>query len=432
MENENSMKNKRLLYTPLIAMLVLSMAMVNASGYVPPGPPATWIYVDPDPKTFFTIENLTCTEFNVSVNIHDVTNLYGYEFKLGFNTTLLNATAVYPGPVNTAAGIWKLLPQQEIGGEYVWTPLEHVAEGYVHAGCVFINPWSGSGTLMTITFHILMAPPREPVSVPENRTVSCALDLYDTVLGDPVGGTIPHGVDDGFYEYIRPQIVAGDPPVAIFTWEPATPLVDEMVTFNASDSYDPDGSIVSYDWSFGDNTAGTGESTTHAYTAPGTYVVTLTVTDDTDLSSTAQDIIQVIEVVILPEGANLVKKSAWPERHHFDVSAELGKGRDDINTLYALVRNLNEVNSTDVKVVFTVYRAADMYQLGTINATGTLTPGPPDIRLEVSFDTKDPTWQYMGTKIVYKVSTTAFYLDGTDWVQIEGPKVKWLRFSVQP
>jgi PKD repeat protein len=52
------------------------------------------------------------------------------------------------------------------------------------------------------------------------------------------------------------------------------------VAFDASASSDPDGSIASYAWNFGDNTTGTGVSTTHSYTTAGSFTVTLTVTDN--------------------------------------------------------------------------------------------------------------------------------------------------------
>ena len=46
---------------------------------------------------------------------------------------------------------------------------------------------------------------------------------------------------------------------------------------DASGSRDPDGSIVSYAWSFGDGAFGNGSRASHAYGAAGSYTVTLTV-----------------------------------------------------------------------------------------------------------------------------------------------------------
>ena len=45
-------------------------------------------------------------------------------------------------------------------------------------------------------------------------------------------------------------------------------------------SSDPDGSIASRSWTFGDNTTSTATNPSHAYAAAGTYTVTLTVTDN--------------------------------------------------------------------------------------------------------------------------------------------------------
>jgi len=53
---------------------------------------------------------------------------------------------------------------------------------------------------------------------------------------------------------------------------------DALVSFDGSASTDNVG-IVSYDWSFGDGTTGTGKTTSHAYASPGSYTVTLTVMD---------------------------------------------------------------------------------------------------------------------------------------------------------
>ncbi len=68
-------------------------------------------------------------------------------------------------------------------------------------------------------------------------------------------------------------------PIATITASPhegQTPLV---VTLSASDSVDPDGDYLFYAWSFGDGTTGAGASTTHIYSTPGAYSITLVVTD---------------------------------------------------------------------------------------------------------------------------------------------------------
>ncbi len=69
------------------------------------------------------------------------------------------------------------------------------------------------------------------------------------------------------------------PPVADFNYSPRTPQVGQPVTFNASYSYDPDGDIVSYEWDFGDEVAGSGMTVEHVYASPGSFAVSLTVTD---------------------------------------------------------------------------------------------------------------------------------------------------------
>ena len=69
-------------------------------------------------------------------------------------------------------------------------------------------------------------------------------------------------------------------PVAEFSFSPSSPIVGDIISFNASSSSDPDGSITSYAWNFGDGTTGTGQLVTHTYTTSGTKSATLTVTDN--------------------------------------------------------------------------------------------------------------------------------------------------------
>jgi uncharacterized repeat protein (TIGR03803 family) len=72
------------------------------------------------------------------------------------------------------------------------------------------------------------------------------------------------------------------PPAASFTATPASGTAPLTVQFDASASSDPDGSIASYGWHFGNDTAAaeSGMTISHVFQAGGTYTVTLTVTDN--------------------------------------------------------------------------------------------------------------------------------------------------------
>ena len=69
------------------------------------------------------------------------------------------------------------------------------------------------------------------------------------------------------------------PPTAAFTYSPSSPTTQQTIQFT-DESTDPDGSIPSWQWSFGDGGSSTTQSPTHQYADDGAYTVTLEVTDD--------------------------------------------------------------------------------------------------------------------------------------------------------
>jgi hypothetical protein len=85
------------------------------------------------------------------------------------------------------------------------------------------------------------------------------------------------------------------PPVAEFVFSPASPKVGEPVRFDASDSFDPDGQIVKYEWDFeSDGTIDAqGVQVEHVFNRASTFTVTLTVTDNDNETSTARKAITV-------------------------------------------------------------------------------------------------------------------------------------------
>jgi len=72
-------------------------------------------------------------------------------------------------------------------------------------------------------------------------------------------------------------------PVPGFDVTPGQPIAGDVLTFDASASYDLDGAILEYQWTFGDGSIGSGVVVTHTYILPGAYRVTLTVTDSSGL-----------------------------------------------------------------------------------------------------------------------------------------------------
>lgn len=90
------------------------------------------------------------------------------------------------------------------------------------------------------------------------------------------------------------------PPVAAAKASAYEVFVNEAITFDGSDSYDPDGgSIVLYEWDWdGDGTYDeTGKILNHAYASPGTYYVQLKVTDDEMQTDTLD---KPLEIVVKP------------------------------------------------------------------------------------------------------------------------------------
>ncbi|MCC5831323.1 MAG: PKD domain-containing protein [Phycisphaeraceae bacterium] len=96
------------------------------------------------------------------------------------------------------------------------------------------------------------------------------------------------------------DVIVNIPPVAV-AGEPREGDWNTAIAFDAAASHDADGVIVGYHWDFGDGASSERAATTHAYQEPGTYLATLTVTDNR--GATAAD---TVEVVVHDTRADLV------------------------------------------------------------------------------------------------------------------------------
>jgi len=82
------------------------------------------------------------------------------------------------------------------------------------------------------------------------------------------------------------RVPPGDVPTASFTAAPLGGRAPLTVDFDASASFDPDGTITDFEWDFGDGAKGAGAITAHTFAAAGRFTVVLTVTDNDRLSAT--------------------------------------------------------------------------------------------------------------------------------------------------
>ncbi len=115
--------------------------------------------------------------------------------------------------------------------------------------------------------------------------------------------------DDGATGTATVEIaVINTPPSASIGTDVASGVAPLQVVFTGTGT-DPDGTIASYHWAFGDGSTSTEQSPTHTFSEPGAYTVTLTVTDDGGATGTAtvditvEPVAPVIESVSLADGA---------------------------------------------------------------------------------------------------------------------------------
>lgn len=122
-----------------------------------------------------------------------------------------------------------------------------------------------------------------------------------TCFGDPSVQLRTPGTPEG-------PIPGNQPPVADFTYY--FPTSDLTVAFE-DQSYDPDGTIVSWDWDFGDSNTSTEQHPIHTYASAGTYPVTLTVTDNEGATDSVTKDVTV--------------SGPTPEMYVFDISMSIKK-----------------------------------------------------------------------------------------------------------
>ncbi len=92
---------------------------------------------------------------------------------------------------------------------------------------------------------------------------------------------------------LTPSAPANQPPVSVFVYTPTSPAVGDWIQFNGAASTDPNGTIASYAWNFGNGATSTGPTAWYRYTTGGIFNVSLTVTDNLGAATTSTQSVRV-------------------------------------------------------------------------------------------------------------------------------------------
>jgi hypothetical protein len=173
----------------LIAMIIALILISSLGPIINPvaGDSTPEVKVDPASLEYYT--KATGKEFTIAVKIMNVTNLYGFDMELRWNTTFLeyvshsvrvpkntytdgvlyNPTLLLADDVNATAGTY-------------WIAYSSMDQA---------PSFNGTGTAFTMTFQVIHHP-RDP-----EPTANITLELYSTDLADRSGDPIAHTAEHG-------------------------------------------------------------------------------------------------------------------------------------------------------------------------------------------------------------------------------------------
>ena len=252
----------------LLLISVLTLAFNMRLGYVYSSSnlssDGTLVYVNPEKIT----GNLNDI-FTIDIVVFNVTDLYGVDILFSWDPTILEYVSHtakipvedYPDGILHEPGFIIKDDVDVTEGTY-WL---------AYASMSPAEPFNGTGIAFNMTFRIV------------SLSGACILDIVAAELSDGGGNPIAVEIKDGLF-------TPAGAPIARFSWWPEIGVVEKPVIFNASESYDPDGSIVSYFWDFGDGYAMSTTNPVIAHTfnhtlISKTYTVSLIVEDDSGTNS---------------------------------------------------------------------------------------------------------------------------------------------------
>ena len=194
---------------------------------------------------------------------------------LGYLFNLNSVTTTWATPVDNPPTVAITSPKD---GDVVAASVPVIATASDDSGVAFVEFFAGTRSIGTdsdgndgwsVTW--------DTTAVADGKTTLTAI-AYDTANQTAMSTGIVVSIDN-----------VNSPPTAALT----VTCSALTCSFDGSGSTDPDGTIVSYAWAFGDGTTGSGTTTSRTYAEAGSYTVSLTVTDANDATATTSQTVAV-------------------------------------------------------------------------------------------------------------------------------------------
>lgn len=281
-----------------ICIIILSLTMVSTSFLAQvsrvKAQEEAKVFIDPD----FQICHINQT-ITIGVNVSNVADLYNWQVALKYNGTVVNCTGVWLSDDNVFAGQSPIEVPPQLGNDTI-DHLQYIIYG---SSLITTSIPVTNGILFKANFTALIdGETTITVLTKENpaHTSSTSWDVFDTELYDfdmnPVkfttgGGTVVTGNVNAkpISQFVVTSPTADNSTrLVLYGHQPpggtlfAQSFKGYTMTLNASGSYDPDGNITLYMWSFGDgnykNT--TSPDLTYIYNNTGSFSLQLVVQDN--------------------------------------------------------------------------------------------------------------------------------------------------------
>lgn len=138
---------------------------------------ATEVYIDPS-----SMDITTNDEFSISVSVSDVQDLYGFQFDIGFDSSILDFVGIEQGPMLSSDGEQTYWSSPD-------TSTPGLLDNAISTRLGMISGIDGDGVLARVTFRPL-------------RSGTAHIDLSDVVLGDGQAARISTGTNNAAYNVV--------------------------------------------------------------------------------------------------------------------------------------------------------------------------------------------------------------------------------------